>query len=401
VFVQNFGRSEYPFQLQLRNRKASPLDIGTEFPQTIKAGRMFIMRLLGRVLYFGLALFLAVHCYRNSDMDIDLLAYAGNIALARTTDPVSIHATVYAQRLTPHLRGTEVSNTQATILRKRASDPYYSALYLPYFSVKPLYVAVMQLAYKLGANVVDASRIISATCYFGIATIVWIYTGSLFSGLILILPETMNLGQINEPDAMSVMILLLGFWSIFVKRKDLGTLLLLVSIWVRPDNFIVCSFVIVYLLFTGRLRWKSGAALLSLAVGSVLAISRYGYGWKALYFHTFLGGEPSSDPRFGIADYFHSLSIGANVAIHHEVPIFFLVYMVCMAVCKERNMRSVLLLVGLSSLVHFVVYPSYEARYYGLFFLTTAIAAVQVVSSGVISLQQKGLQPLVVASQGK
>lgn len=358
------------------------------------------MRILRRTLYFGLSLYLAVHCYRNSNMDIDLLAYAANVALVHTTDPVSLHSIVYAQRLTPHLRGTDEDDEQAASLRRRASDPYFSALFLPYFSVKPLYVLVMQLAYELGANVVDASRIVSAICFFGIATIVWIYTESLFSAFILILPETMNLGHLNEPDAMSVMVLLLGFWSIFVKRKDIGILLLLVAIWVRPDNVIVCSFVIMYLVLIGRLQWKSGAALLSLAVGSVLTISRYGYGWKALYFHTFLGGAPSSDPRFGFADYVRSLSLGVNLALHRSVPIFFLLYLVCLAVCKERNMRSVLLLVGGSSVVHFVVYPSYEARYYGLFFLTTAIVAVQMVSRGVIGLEQKGFQPYVLASQG-
>jgi len=348
------------------------------------------MRILSPILYFGLALFLSIHCYRNSLMDVDLLAYAGNVALADTTNPVSIHTTVYNQPLTPHLRGTDGNDIQAAILRRRASDPYYSALYLPYFSVKPLYVLSMQLAHRLGANVVDASRMISAASYFALAVVIWMYTESLLSALILILPETMRLGQINEPDAMSVMLLLFGLWIVFIKRRDLGVLLLLISIWVRSDNVILCFFVLAYLLIAGRLQWKSAAALALVAMGSVMTISRYGYGWRELYYHTFLGGDPTGNPVFGPGDYFRALITGLNLAIHRTVPIFFLLFLVCFTVCRDRNIREVLSLVGLCSVVYFVVYPSYQPRYYGLFFLTTAIVAVRITSSSSVRPSTQG-----------
>ena len=106
-------------------------------------------------------------------LDIDLLGFAGNVALTDISDPVQAHAIVYKEPLTPHLRGTDADNPQAKILKKRASDAYYSTLYLPYFSIKPLYVLAMEAAHKAGANVVDASRIISALCFLGLASAVW------------------------------------------------------------------------------------------------------------------------------------------------------------------------------------------------------------------------------------
>ena len=45
--------------------------------------------------------------------------------------------------------------------------------------------------------------------------------------VILILPEVMLLGQVNEPDGMSAMLLLLGLWTVFVKEVDLGIVLLI------------------------------------------------------------------------------------------------------------------------------------------------------------------------------
>jgi hypothetical protein len=340
-----------------------------------------MMRTFSAALYFAIAFLLAVHCYRNSVLDIDLLSYAGNIALADTHDPVRVHEMVYGQPLTPHLRGTDTDNTEAKVLRRRAADAYYSALYLPYFSVKPLYVLAMQAVHKTGANVVDANRAISAVCYFGIAVVLWLYTRSLLSLLILVFPESMILGQANEPDAMSVMLLLLGLWAVFVKKRDFGIPLLIISVWVRPENAILCCIVLTFLLFSGRLDWKSTAALLALTVASVGLISHYGYGWRSLYYHTFLGGDPADTARFSRMDYVHALAKGFKDLLHSAVPVFTFLWLVCFTLYDNRAIRQVLVISAVYSGLRFLIFPSYEARYYGLFFLTTAAAAVCAIST--------------------
>ena len=331
-------------------------------------------------LYFIFAGAVAVHCYRNSMFDIDLLSFAGNVALFDTSDPERVHAIVYAAPLTAHLRGTDTDDPQARILRRRASDAYYSALYLPYFSVKPLYIAAMEAVHKTGASVIDASRIVSALCFFGIAIAVWMYTGSPLSLAILILPEVMVLGQANEPDGMSTMLLLFGLWAVILKEVNLGILPLIAAVWVRPDNAVLCVIILVLLWSSGKLDWKQAGILLALTVVSVAFISHFGYGWRSLYSHTFLGGEPGDVAHFTGADYVQALGRGMRDALHSSAPVYAILWAMCLVQVRGPELRRVLWLVGLFSLARFLTFPNYEPRYYGLFFIITAAAAVRSIS---------------------
>jgi len=326
--------------------------------------------------YFLIAGALAVHCYRNSVFDIDLLSFAGNVALSDTSDPVRAHALVYREPLTAHLRGTDADDAQAKMLRKRASDAYYSTLYLPYFSVKPLYILAMEAAHRAGATVIDSSRLVSAACFFAIAVALWLYTRSLLAIMILILPEVMLLGQVNEPDGMSTLLLLLGLWALFLKNVNLGMLALIASVWVRPDNAVLCVIALVWLWRLGKLEWTMTAALIALTAASDIVISHFGYGGRALYFHTFLAADAAQVPHFTSADYAHALARGVANTLHSSFPVYTILWMFCLARVRDPGWRRILSVVGLSSLARFVIFPNYEPRYYGLFFIVTAAAAV-------------------------
>lgn len=326
------------------------------------------------VLYFFLAALLATHCYRNSAFDIDLLSYAGNVALVDAGDSVGIHKIVYGQSLTPHLLGTDANDIQARILRKRASDPYYSALYLPYFSVKPLYVLAMQGVHLMGANVVDSNRIVSAISFFGIAIAVWLYTQSWVAGFILLLPEIISLGEVNGPDALSVALLLLGFWLVFIKEAELGILPVVISVWVRPDDAIAAAVVIVALYFQRRLRTYEVATLLACVILSTAVISHFGNGWKGLYFHTFLGGGPDQVARFGARDYVRALIHGVRDLLHSSVPIYALLGLITFR-HSNKCLRQTLVLCAVFSGIRFLVFPSYEPRFFGFFFVIVAVAS--------------------------
>jgi len=312
--------------------------------------------------------------------DIDLLSFAGNVALADSSDPVKAHAMVYSHPLTPHLRGTDGDDAQARMLRKRASDAYFSTLYFPYFSVKPLYILAMEAAHKAGASVIDSSRIISALSFLGIALAVWFYTRSPLAIVILILPETMVLGLANEPDGMSTMLLLFGLTAIFLKQVNLGILPLIVAVWVRPDNAILCVMVLGFLWLSGKLEWRNAVVLVALTAASEIVISHFGYGWRSLYSHTFLGADPGEIPRFTSVDYLHALVRGTMDALHSSLPVYAILWAVCLIQIRDRGLRQTLWIAALFSLARFVMFPNYEPRYYGLYFIVTAGAAIHLIA---------------------
>jgi hypothetical protein len=106
-----------------------------------------------------------------------------------------------------------------------------------------------------------------------------------------------------------------------------------------------------------------------------MLISHYAYGWRELYYHTFLGGEPLTVAQFGVRDYLHALANGGKSLLHSSVPVFALLWLVCVAFA-ESGLRKVLEIAAVFSLVRFVLFPSYEVRYYALFFVSTAAVAV-------------------------
>lgn len=334
--------------------------------------------IVSTVFYLVVAAGLSLHCYRYSMFDIDLLGYAGSIALADTGDIVKAHHLVYDHSLTPHLRGLDDNGKQALDMRRRAADPYYAAQLLPYFAIKPLYILTLEAVHKLGFDVIDSSRAVSALFYFAIAVMLWIYTRSWLSLLAMVLPEVMLLGQVNEPDGMSCFFLLLGLWLVFVRQHDLGLLPLILAIWVRPENLLMALLVIFVLFNKGRLELWKAVALSLVCVGSDALINHYGYPWQDLYHHL-LGGEPGAGNSFALGVYAHAVVKEANDALHSPAPLFLLLWMVCFPLVGDEA-RWVMGTTLVFSATRFLIFPPYEPRYYPLFFVTTSIGAVLAIS---------------------
>jgi hypothetical protein len=272
-----------------------------------------IRRKLPVVLFLSVAALLALHCYRTPRMSVDLLSYAGNVALIEKKDVVLAHQSVYGERMTPHLRGTDSDGAPARILRRRASDPYYSATYLPYFSVKPLYLMTLGLVHRAGLDLTNSIRLVSALCYFGI-----------------------------------VMLL--------------------------------------------------SATLVFLSVFCFALSSHYGYGWKSLYFHTFIAGDPTAPPYFAWSNYQDALKKGLGDLSRSAVPPYALLAIVSFVRSSERSIRTILGLSGFYLVSRFLLFPSYESRFYGLFYVCTGIAAVSALS-GAAHSGKRGRDQIEVADR--
>lgn len=326
--------------------------------------------------YFIIAFVLAFHFYRIPGYSIDLLGYAGNVALNETDDIVRAHDAVYSESLTPHLLGQDANDEQAMVLRRRAADSYYSAMYLPYFSIKPLYIMIFQAVNRQGAGLVQSSRIVAAVGYLAIAIILWLYSRSFFAILLLLLPEAVVLGQADGPDGLSVFLLLTGLWLLFVRQQDLGLLPTILAMWVRPDNLILCLLAVLMLFANGRLDRIKATVLVLLCLGSSALISHYAYGWRELCFHTFLDGEPGQIAHFGFADYRQALAEGFGQVAHSSLILYVLLWLACFKAMGE-GLQRIMILSAAYCIIRFAMFPSFQTRYYSLFFLTTGIAALR------------------------
>ena len=336
--------------------------------------------IVATALFLLIAAGLSIHCYRNSILTIDVLGYAGIVALHDTGNVVQVHNILYSSPLTPHLRGTDEDTAQARDLRRRASDPYLAATHFPYFAIKPLYISTLQLVHYFGFSAIDSVRLVSAVSLFGIACLFWAYTRSWVALVALILPETLLLGQTHDPDGLSCFLLLLGLWMVFVKRIDVGVLPLLIAIWVRPENAFLAAIVIAAMFLQRRLGFAKAAVLLILSFASIWAINHYGYPWEEVYGH-FLGATPGTGDASTFVNYGSSLATSVTNALRSDVPLFVILWTICFPLVEE-SMRWILGVTLVFSAVRFLMFPGYEPRYYGLFFTVTAIGAVTMIRDG-------------------
>ena len=343
----------------------------------------------GGAVYFVLTLFLFLHFLRYNNYSTDTAEFVGNVVALHNSDPVAIRDLAYGAVVTeapamvvPHILGTDLSTNEAAVRRAKHADPYRFAQFLPYFSVKPLYIEALNLAHEAGVGLVHSIAVVSAISFAGIAVLIywWVVKlgGSVWAAcLVLLTSETSALAQGTGPDGLSVLFLLGGLFSLWYLRPSVGVLLLLSSEWVRPENTILVILVLVYLAVKGELRPWMAVVLLGISALTPAAISHFGgYGWKALYSHTFKFVEMDPGlfiPTFTASDYLHALGVGAREALNSSLVAYLLLWVAGLRLVPR--MRWPLLLCGAFSAAKFVIYPNFEPRYYGLLYLLTAIGA--------------------------
>ncbi len=347
------------------------------------------------VVYFALSFLLVFHFLRFNNFSSDTVDYVGNVVALHVSDPVTIHDVAYRAVTTeapaivvPHMLGTDLSTEEALVRRAKYTDPYRFAQFLPYFSVKPLYIEALNLVHKTGVGLVRSIAVVSALSFAGIAALIygWVVKlgGSVWAACLVPLTAEMysHLGQVTGPDALSVLFVLGGLFSLWFVRPSVGVALLLTSVWVRPENAILSVLVLVYLAIRGELRLWMALVLLAISVVSPLAINHFGYGWKALCSHTFKLTEMDPGlfvPVFTVSDYLQAVRSGLRVVIHSSLVAYLLLCVVSWH--WVPRMRWPLALCGVFSVAKFIVYPNFEPRYYAVLYLLAAIGACAAVGN--------------------
>ncbi len=347
------------------------------------------------VVYLVLALFLFVHALRFNDYSTDTVEFVGNVVALHTSDPVAIRDLAYRAVTTeapamvvPHILGTDLSTEEAAVRRAKHADAYRFAQFLPYFSVKPLYIEALNLVHEAGVGLVRSIAVVSAVSFAGLAVLIywWVVKlgGSVWAAcLVLLAPEMSTLAQGTGPDGLSVLFLMGGLFLLWYVRPSVGVTLLLASAWVRPENAIFAILVLVYLAVKGELRAWMAVVLIGISAMAPIAINHFGgYGWKVLYSHTFKFTEMDPGvfvPTFTVSDYLQALRSGVREALHSSLVAYLLLWVV--GIRLAPRMHWPLMLCTVFSVVKFFIYPNFEPRYYGLLYLVTAIGVCAAVNN--------------------
>ncbi len=360
------------------------------------------------LVYLLILIAVSIHLYRTPIYDMDSIQYMGNALLMEERDMGRIHERVYdqVQRFVPQkpredLLGHEVgaSEGQNKSRQARAANASTFAEFLPLFAIRPLYNQTLWLVSKSGMGLVRSGILISVVSYFllGILAFVWSakymtrWFAAAFSILLMISPPLMSLGRDTTADAPATLVAFSSLYVIF-ERQGLfpGMILLLACIYFRTDFVVLAGPVIMACWVERRIElWKAGVLAL-VAVASVLCINHFAgdYGIAMLYYRNFVGvpiapGEMTV--HLSLKDYFSALRGGITLMMESFFLPFLLLGVGSVFLRRTRGLFCVALAYVL---LHFLVLPNWQERWFGVFYLTMGVCAAVLVGAA-----QRGVVP--------
>jgi hypothetical protein len=376
----------------ISNQVHSPLLVrGTQRNHMPKSAIFFLyVLLLGGV---------AVRLYHKPIYSMDSIQYMGNALLMEEHDPVRVHQRVYAevQRFVPKLEregllGHEAGapEQQNKSRQERAANADKFAEFFPLFAIRPLYNQTLWLVSKTGLGLVRAGIFISVTSYFFLGVLAFVWLGRylsagftlVFSLLLMITPPLMNLGRDTTADPLATLVAFASLYLIFERRQLFpGMILLLASIYFRTDFVVLAGPVILACWLERRMELWKAAVLAMVALASVLCINYFAgdYGMGMLYYRNFAGvpiapGEMTAHLSF--KDYFSALRGGITLMMES----FFLPFLLLGSVgIVLRRMRGLFAVSLAYVLLHFLVLPNWQERWFGVFYLSMAVCAATMI----------------------
>jgi 4-amino-4-deoxy-L-arabinose transferase-like glycosyltransferase len=180
-----------------------------------------------------------------------------------------------------------------------SEDPATLARQIPFYTNKPLFVALVAAATSLGMNSIRATFVISAIAYGLLVLLVGLLlnatTGKrlawLLTACLALSSPMLELGRLATPDALCAVFVLSAALS-YVQRRDLSGagLPLVLAVLVRPDVIILVFALLALQIVSFRGSRQSAIVILTLCLVAAFGpgLFQHGYSWSALFTHTFL-----------------------------------------------------------------------------------------------------------------
>lgn len=321
----------------------------------------------------------------------DVIGYIASAKALEETCSDSLQAFTYSQLRNSLTADKFEQLSQGNVYRYNVyTDPTAFREQLPFYQVRPLYVSVVYILYKLGINIVFATHLISGISAAVAITLTYFIAYKHLSRVLLYsLPifatvfGVLNLARLSTPDGLAFLAVMVCAY-LYVKAKY-GILLALfpLIIAIRAD---LVLFVVPLLFFVLVLK-KKKPWLIAISAGLSVAVligiaTMFSYpGWATVMYHThvmLLSHPISSLPTLTAQHYLNVLQQGVIELVADRVLLLFLaieiyaVYLIkrsqstCSALhALHSSPFAVLALVSLFFVVsHFLAFPSSWERFF-------------------------------------
>jgi hypothetical protein len=342
---------------------------------------------LALIPYACLFLLLSAYALLQPEYTWDLLGYIG--ASVDSTDARTVHDAAFDSiRPFAGKKDIQVDNPYRVDV---AANPYHFAEQLPFYSIKPVYVALIKVEHRLGLPYPRAAVAISAISNFLLALLLWRWLSSYSSGLalaasctlIMLSPNILELSRWATPDCLATLVAALALFLILEqKRYFWGCSFLVLDVWVRTDVLVLAGIVFMVLLLRGKLDFVQFASLSVLSLASYFAINHFAgnYGWPALFYNSFQGGLAAPGEtiiHFSRSAYVHQLVRGAYLwLISGSFALYLLLGGLAIWLNRSSLYSDIIAAVLTARAVSYVLYPNGDQRYTAVLFVLIPTALV-------------------------
>jgi hypothetical protein len=358
------------------------------------------------VMFLGAA---ALFSLQHPKYGWDMLGYMGVIESWHTSNSNAILESAYSaiKTLPEYSQLTGSSACQpfevGGLSSYRADVAHNSAHFvqqLRFYSVKPLYVLAVAALHRSGLAYLKSFVLLSVVSYCAVGIVTWIWVSRYWSGwlttvfaaLVMMNPELVSVARSTTPDAFALMFVAWGLYLLFeFPRSVSGPLLLLISIWVRPDELILVGLLLVMSLWlrvipagASSSQVKSIPASFRMGIAQnwqwffliVVSLLSYGalqfvsrpYSWSILFYHSFIAFLPMpADAIVKITSrmYLHVFAMSVRTLLGNtDLALTVLLGILAALVQAIRSYRLGTAVILFAGFLHFLLYPSDSARFH-------------------------------------
>jgi len=264
---------------------------------------------------------------------------------------------------------------------------------LPFYFVKPLFIILLFLGYKIGINPIHSMLLISSLATLGIAVLLyrWLlrYISSVWATIwaicLLSAVGIQDLVTLTTPDTLSGFFIFLALYlSVEVRKKNLAYLSLLIATLIRVDNFLPSLMLLSYeQFFSGNRRSWIGFSLQTLLIAVIpLIVTKYvgSFGLGTLLYYTFihrLDFPVQFHPGVSLGQYVDLLVHGIRLKAHSRyVCSFFILTILTWLIPNDKsraNLRHMFILGQILLVIRYAMFPMIDTRFLFIYHLAIGI----------------------------
>jgi hypothetical protein len=339
------------------------------------------------VPYACFFLLLSAYALLQPEYTWDLLGYIG--ASVDSTDARTVHDVAFdAIRPFAAKKDIQADNPYRADV---AANPYHFAEQLPFYSIKPVYIALIKGEHRLGMSFPRAAVAISAISNFLLALLLWRWLSCYLDGLplaasctlIMLSPNVLELSRWATPDCLATFAAALALYLVLERKLYFwGSSFLILDIWVRTDVLVLAGIVFLVLLLRGKLDFAQFATLSFLSLASYFTINHFAgnYGWPALFYNSFLGGLTAPGEtlvHFSRSAYVHQVVRGAYLwLISGSFGLYLLLGGLAVWLHRASLYSDIVAAVLGARAVSYALYPNGDQRYTAVLFVVIPVALV-------------------------